>query len=284
MRAISIINLKGGVAKTTTTVNMAYLLAKQGYKVLVVDNDKQGNASKAFGLYDPEDTDNIARIMLEQIPLIDIAASTQYKNLDIIPANMDLLEANLRVVADVSRPQQTRIKKAMEKKSVEREALPGVDVVSAAEEYDFIIFDNAPDINMSIINALVVSNDVIVPVEIDQYSFDGLDILLEQIAAIKEDFNPDINFMGCLITKYRASEDVQAQGAAVLEERTKVFNARIRKTAQKPQESTFAKVPLVEYSVRCGAAQDYKKFVAEYLERIKEGSSEVQEIQGEVSV
>lgn len=271
MRVISIINLKGGVAKTTTTVNMAYLLAKAGYKVLIVDNDKQGNASKSLNLYDPENHDNIARVMLDpKVPLIDLAASTQYKNLDIVPANMDLLEANLRVIADVSRPQQTRIKKAIEKKSVEREALPGVEVINAVEEYDFIIFDNAPDINMSIINALVVSDDVIVPLEIDQYSFDGLDILLEQIDTIKEDFNPGINFRGCLITKYREREDVQAQGAAVLNNRCKTFGTKIRRTEQKPQESTFAKIPLVEYSVRCGAAQDYKKFVTEYLGMIGE--------------
>ena len=271
MRVISIINLKGGVAKTTTTVNMAYLLAKRGYKVLLVDNDKQGNASKAFGLYDPEDHDNVARVMLEAVPLIDLAASTQYKNLDIVPANMDLLEANLRVIADVSRPQQTRIKKAISKKSIERE-LQGEETTSAAEEYDFIIFDNAPDVNMSIINALVVSDDVIVPVEIDQYSFDGLDILLEQIAAVKEDFNPTLSFRGCLITKYRQREEVQAQGAEVLKERCNVFSTKIRRTEDKPKESTFAKIPLVEYSVRCGASQDYKKFVTEYLEMIGEAS------------
>lgn len=271
MRVISIINLKGGVAKTTTTVNMAYLLAKRGYKVLLVDNDKQGNASKAFGLYDPEDHDNVARVMLEAVPLIDLAASTQYKNLDIVPANMDLLEANLRVIADVSRPQQTRIKKAISKKSIERE-LQGEETTSAAEEYDFIIFDNAPDVNMSIINALVVSDDVIVPVEIDQYSFDGLDILLEQIAAVKEDFNPALSFRGCLITKYRQREEVQAQGTEVLKERCNVFSTKIRRTEDKPKESTFAKIPLVEYSVRCGASQDYKKFVTEYLEMIGEAS------------
>lgn len=271
MRVISIINLKGGVAKTTTTVNMAYLLAKRGYKVLLVDNDKQGNASKAFGLYDPEDHDNVARVMLEAVPLIDLAESTQYKNLDIVPANMDLLEANLRVIADVSRPQQTRIKKAISKKSIERE-LQGEETTSAAEEYDFIIFDNAPDVNMSIINALVVSDDVIVPVEIDQYSFDGLDILLEQIAAVKEDFNPALSFRGCLITKYRQREEVQAQGAEVLKERCNVFSTKIRRTEDKPKESTFAKIPLVEYSVRCGASQDYKKFVTEYLEMIGEAS------------
>lgn len=269
MRAISIINLKGGVAKTTTAVNMAYLLAKGGNKVLIVDNDKQGNTSKAFGLYDPNDKDNAARAMLDQnVALIDLAASTRYQNLDIIPANMDLLEANLRVIADVSRPQQTRFKKAIEKRSVNAEMLPGVTPESAAQYYDYIIFDNAPDLNMSIINALVVSDDVIVPVEIDQFSFDGLDILLEQIGQIKEDFNDKINFAGCLITKYRAREDVQNQGAAVLEDRYKVFKQRIRQTENKPKESTFAKIPLVEYSVRCGASQDYKRFVAEYLDQI----------------
>ena len=272
MKVLSIINLKGGVAKTISSVNMAHILATvHGFKVLLIDNDKQGNASKAFGLYDPEDHDNVARVMLEAVPLIDLAASTQYKNLDIVPANMDLLEANLRVIADVSRPQQTRIKKAISKKSIERE-LQGEETTSAAEEYDFIIFDNAPDVNMSIINALVVSDDVIVPVEIDQYSFDGLDILLEQIAAVKEDFNPALSFKGCLITKYRQREEVQAQGAEVLKERCNVFSTKIRRTEDKPKESTFAKIPLVEYSVRCGASQDYKKFVTEYLEMIGEAS------------
>lgn len=273
MRAISIINLKGGVAKTTTSVNMSYLLAKKGYRVLLVDNDKQGNASKAFGLYDPQDRDNIAKVMMEDIPLVDLAASTQYENLDIIPANMDLLEANLRVITDVSRPQQSRIKKAMGKQSIERE-LEGKETTSAAKEYDFIIFDNAPDINMSIINALVASDDVIVPVEIDQYSFDGLEILMEQMAAVREDFNPQLNFCGCLITKYKNREDVQTQGAEVLQSRSKTFNTKIRRTEGKPKESTFAKVPLVEYSVRCGASQDYKKFVNEYLTMIGRESDE----------
>ena len=270
MHAISIINLKGGVAKTTTAVNMAYLMAKGGNKVLLVDNDKQGNTSKAFGIYDPNNKDNAARAMLDQnVALIDLAVPTNYQNLDIIPANMDLLEANLRVIADVSRPQQTRFKKAIERKSITAEMPPGATPESAAQHYDYIIFDNAPDLNMSIINALVVSDDVIVPVEIDQFSFDGLDILLEQIGQIKEDFNEKINFAGCLITKYRAREDVQNQGAAVLEERYKVFKQRIRQTENKPKESTFAKIPLVEYSVRCGASQDYKKFVAEYLKMLK---------------
>lgn len=173
------------------------------------------------------------------------------------------------MIADVSRPQQTRIKKAINKAGIERE-LQGKKSTNAAKEYDFIIFDNAPDINMSIINALVVSDDVIVPVEIDQYSFDGLDILLEQVAAVKEDLNPQLNFAGCLVTKYKNREDVQAQGAEILQSRYKVFDTKIRYTENKPKESTFAKIPLVEHSVRCGASQDYKHFVDEYLKAIEE--------------
>ena len=249
MKTISIISLKGGVAKTTTSVNLAYILAKQGCKVLLIDNDKQGNASKAFDLYDPEDNNTIARVMVERgIDVQSVIKRTRYDNLDIVTANMNLLEANLRTVVDTGRQQQTRFKKAFE-----------------TVGYDYCIIDNAPDINMSIINALVMSNVVVIPVQIDQYSFDGLNILKEQIDVVKEDFNPGLHFGGCLITQYKNTE-VQEQGAEVIENIYPVYKTRIRRTEKKPQESTFAKMPLVEYSVRCGASQDYKKFVAEFME------------------
>ena len=232
MRIISIISLKGGVAKTTTSVNMAYILCKMGYKVLLIDNDKQGNASKTFGLYNSEDKNTVARI---------------------ITANMELLEANMRTIVDTGRQQQTRFKKALE---------------TVSSQYDFCVIDNAPDINMSIINALVVSNDIIIPIMIDQYSFDGLEILIEQIEQTKEDFNPALTFRGCLVTQYRKS-DVQQQGAEILDSGYPIFESRIRRTENKVNESTFAGKPVVEYSVRCGASQDYKKFVREYLEAVK---------------
>lgn len=252
MQTISIISLKGGVAKTTTAVNMAYILAAvHKKKVLVIDNDKQGNASKTFKRYDTEDKNTIARVMLERnIDISEVIKKTDYEGIDIITANMELLEANLRTVVDTGRQQQTRFKKAL----------------ASVEGYDFCIIDNAPDINMSIINALVTSNDIIVPVFMDLYSFDGLNILLEQVDQIKEDFNEDLQLAGCLVTQYQ-NNDVNNQGIQFLEALgAKVFKQRIRRTEKKVNESTIAKIPLVEYSVRCGAAQDYKKFVLEYLE------------------
>lgn len=258
MQTISIISLKGGVAKTTTAVNMAYILAEvHKKKVLVIDNDKQGNASKAFDRYNTEDKDTIARVMLERnFDVTEIIKGTNYEGIDMITANMDLLEANLRTIVDTGRQQQTRFKKAL-----------------AALDYDFCIIDNAPDINMSIINALVMTNDVIMPIFMDQYSFDGLNILLEQIAQVQEDFNERLNFAGCLVTQYQNNyvnnsniEKLQARGLPM-------YAQKIRRTEKKVNESTFEKKPLVEYSVRCGAAQDYKKFVLEYLGGVNHADS-----------
>ena len=108
MQTISIISLKGGVAKTTTAVNMAYTLAAvHNKKVLIIDNDKQGNTSKAFKKYDTEDKNTVARMMLERnIDVSEIIKKTDYENIDIITANMDLLEANLRTIVDTGRQQQ----------------------------------------------------------------------------------------------------------------------------------------------------------------------------------
>lgn len=252
MKTISIISLKGGAAKTTTAVNMAYILAAvHKKKVLFIDNDKQGNASKTFDRYDTEDKDTIARAMLEKdLDIFHIIKKTNYKGIDIITANMDLLEANLRTVVDTGRQQQTRFKKAL---------------AAVSSNYDFCIIDNAPDINMSIINALVMTNDVIIPIFMDRYSFDGLNILLEQIGQAQEDFNETLNFAGCLVTQYQ-NNDVNNMNIQKLQARgLPMYTQKIRRTEKKVSESTFAKMPLVEYSVRCGAAQDYKKFVLEYL-------------------
>ena len=213
MQTISIISLKGGVAKTTTAVNMAYTLAAvHNKKVLIIDNDKQGNTSKAFKKYDTEDKNTVARMMLERnIDVSEIIKKTDYENIDIITANMDLLEANLRTIVDTGRQQQTRFKKALSNSKVLDHGWAKFDYLPLTEAYDYCIIDNAPDINMSIINALVTSNDVIVPVFMDQYSFDGLDILMEQIAQVQEDFDENLHFAGCVITQYQ-NNDVNNQG------------------------------------------------------------------------
>lgn len=250
MKTISIINLKGGVAKTVSAINIAYtLVEKHGKRVLLIDNDKQGNTSKFFGLYDPE-SDGLSELLtVRGLDVDNVIYKTAYEGLDIITANMNLLRANKEILMDVSRPQQTRLRKKLE---------------SVKEQYDYVIIDNAPDLNMTVVNALVASDDVLIPIKIDQFSFDGLEQILEQIEDVSE-FNSEIRFAGCFVTMYQRSS-VNTQGAELLEQQGyPVFATRIRKTV-KVDEMTFTGKPLLEYAKRSTACVDYVALVDEYLE------------------
>lgn len=251
MKTLSVINLKGGVAKTISSVNMAHILATvHNYKVLLIDNDKQGNASKMFDMHSYKHKGTEELMVGRNMNVEEIIRKTKYENLDIITANMNLLKANLEVLLDQSRAQQTRFKKVLEQ---------------VEEVYDYCIIDNAPDINISTINALVASDDVLIPVKIDDFAFDGLSEIKEQIVNVKEDFNPSLNLKGCFITQFMRN-DVNMQGEQYLNQQDEypVFETHIRKT-EKVDESTFAKMPIINYSSRCGAAKDYLKLVEEYL-------------------
>lgn len=251
MRTLSIINLKGGVAKTVTAINFAYILSKvYGYRVLVLDNDKQGDASRQ--LRRRNGAMGIAEVMTKRSPnMRQIIQRTEYANLDIVSADMRLLKANMEVMLDQTRTQQNRIERALQQ-------VKGL--------YDFCIIDNAPDINISTINALVASDDVIVPIEIDDNTTEGLPELLEQIDNTREDLNQDLMFRGCLITKYDRRNDAHVQGAEILRGYN-IFKTVIR-TTPKVAESTFAQEPVYTYSRRSAAAMDYGHAVAEYLQML----------------
>ena len=136
------------------------------------------------------------------------------------------------------------------------------------------IIDNAPDINISTINALVASNTVMVPITIDDFAIDGLAELKEQISNTKEDLNPDLRFMGCFITQFDRTNEADLQGEEFLKmQDCNLFETHIRRTP-KMKPSTFAREPIIEYSARCGASLDYKKLVEEYLKKLSENVTE----------
>lgn len=252
MKTISIINLKGGVAKTISAINIAHILATvYGKKVLLIDNDKQGNTSKLFGLYSDQIKTTADMMTEKNINITDeLIRNSGYENLDIIPANMDLIYANKQVLLDVARPQQTRFRKALQQ---------------VKDYYDYCIIDNAPDLNMSVINALVASDDVIVPVKVDKFAFDGLEHLIERIEEVK-DWNSNLSFKGVFLTMYQKNS-VNSQGNEWLQEKSpyKTFKTVIRKTT-KVDESTFANKPLLSYAKNCTAAKDYLTLIEEYLQ------------------
>lgn len=250
MKVISLINLKGGVGKTISSINIACILASKGNSVLIIDNDKQGNTSKFFNVHDYDEPGISEVLTIKDFDIKRVIKNTKYSGLDVIQANMTLLRANKEVLMDVSRPQQTRLKKALKK---------------VEYKYDYCVIDNAPDINMSIINALVASDDVLVPIKVDKFAFDGLEQLTEQIEEVKE-FNEHLQFKGCFITMFRKNK-VNMQGAEWIRnnENYLMFKTIIRNTV-KVDETTFTGQSLQEYAKNSTAAKDYLSLVNEYLE------------------
>jgi len=252
MRTISIINLKGGVGKTVTSINMAYeLMHNRDCRVLLIDCDKQGNTSKFMKCHD-YDKKSLSDVLLGTAGIMEVSVRTKFALIDVVPANMSLLKADRQVLLDTTKPQQSRVREALEQ---------------VRDHYTYCVIDCAPDINISVINALVASDDVIIPVTIDKFAFDGIREILEQIRDVKKYYNPKLEFIGCLVTQYKKSE-LCDEGIKLLED----FCGRVLETkiswTQVVSRSTFAGEPISVHSPRCGAAGGYKNLAAEYERRI----------------
>ena len=175
MKTVSLLNLKGGVGKSFTSVNMAYELWRRGNRVLLWDNDKQGNLSKAFARYEAEQTTPAAKILSgEWQNLEELIQTTDYEGIDIITANLSLFGAAWKLVREGGADMTERYRRFL------RAGINNQTGDSICERYDYCIIDNPPDIGINVVNALVVTDEVIVPVKIDDNSLEGLDIVAGQ--------------------------------------------------------------------------------------------------------
>ena len=251
MIVLSIINLKGGVSKTISAINIAHIMAEEfGKRVLLIDNDKQGNTTKFFKLHD-EDAPSISDVLtVKGFHIRDAAKETRYKNLHVIPSNMSLLNADKQILMDCARPQQTRLKKAL---------------AEVANDYDFVVIDNAPNLDMSVNNALVASDHVLIPIKIDQFAFDGVAEILYQIDELKE-FNEHLRVVGGFVTMYQHTR-VNREGTQILQNggMLPMLETKIRRSTI-IDETTFAGIPVAEYTPRSMVTKDFKQLVSEYLE------------------
>lgn len=257
MKTISILNLKGGVAKTFTAANMAYELYRRGYKVLLIDNDKQGNLSKAYSRYDAENVAPVTRLLAGDWESADeLIQHTEYEGIDIVTANMSLFGATWNLTKEDSENQIERYKALVYAK------VQYYGDCTIYGKYDYCIIDNPPDIGLNVVNALAITDEVIVPVKVDEDALEGLDIVTEQIEDAKA-FNPALKLAGVLITSYQ-NTDGEAAGVEWLEQKTDFNILGIIRYSKKVAENTFMRKPIYEYSPCCGAAQGYKKFVTAY--------------------
>ncbi len=261
MRTVSVINLKGGVGKTVTSINLSYELVLRGRRVLLVDCDKQGNASRFFSC-NCKNKNSLSDVLTGDADIKGAVYLTSYSNtdkmaptLEVLPADMSLINAAKQIDQDKIRPASARLKDALE---------------TVGNEYDYCIIDCAPDVNIAVVNALVASNDVIIPVVIDKFTFYGIAEIMEKIDEVKRWLNHDLNFAGCLVTSYRNTDLCNEGTDILLEKFGKVFHTKIKWTPI-VSKGTFAGIPLAEFSPRCGAAKSYKEFAAEYERGLPNG-------------
>lgn len=253
MNTTAIMNLKGGVAKTITAVNMATLLAeKHGKRVLLIDADHQGNSSSFFFT---EDAFTLRDVLTgeSEICWADNVSGSGLEGLDILPSDMRL--ASLDLGEDVGDEEATkryfRLRDFLE---------------CAAEDdaYDHVIIDMPPSFSTAAKAALVAADEVIIPMKIDAFSVSGLVELLSQIESMRR-INARLKLRGALVTMYRNAGNTNDAVDFLRKSKIPVFDTTIRWTDRLVDESTFAHKPLAEHSPRCAAARDYAKFVAEYL-------------------
>ncbi|AMO90489.1 chromosome partitioning protein [Corynebacterium sp. HMSC08C04] len=249
---ISMCNQKGGVGKTTSTINMGACLAELGRKVLLVDLDPQGALSAGLGLTHDQIEDTIYDVMLDSQTSIHSAIQhTGVPNLDLVPANIDLSAAEIQMVNEVGREH-----------TLARALRP------IRRDYDFIIIDCQPSLGLLTVNALACSQGVIIPMECEFFSLRGLALLTDTVDKVSERINFDLEVMGILVTMFdrRTKHAREVMDRVVEYFGDKVFDTVITRTVRFP-ETSVAGEPITSWAPSSQAAQQYRNLAKEVIER-----------------
>lgn len=249
---ISMCNQKGGVGKTTSTINMGACLAELGRKVLLVDLDPQGALSAGLGLTHDQIEDTIYDVMLDSQTSIHSAIQhTSVPNLDLVPANIDLSAAEIQMVNEVGREH-----------TLARALRP------IRRDYDFIIIDCQPSLGLLTVNALACSQGVIIPMECEFFSLRGLALLTDTVEKVSERINFDLEVMGILVTMFdrRTKHAREVMDRVVEYFGDKVFDTVITRTVRFP-ETSVAGEPITSWAPSSLAAQQYRNLAKEVIER-----------------
>lgn len=221
-KVISLFNQKGGVGKTTTNVNLCAALALKGKKVLSIDIDPQGNSTSGFG-FDKNNLENtIYDILIEGIDINKVICSTEIKGLDLIPSNIQLAGAEIELTNTKHREKTLN------------EKLNLLD-----ENYDFIIIDCPPSLGLLSLNALTASHSVLIPIQCEYYSLEGVGQLMDTVKLVKKTLNPNLDIEGVLLNMYDGRTNLSAQ---VVEEVKKYFKNKVYRTVI-PRNVRLAEAP-----------------------------------------
>lgn len=254
IKVICIANQKGGVGKTTTTVNLASALAQLGYRTLVIDMDPQGNASSGLGIKKHEAEDkNIYHVLIGEKNIQEAVFPTHTKNLWIATSNPDLVGAEIELVDMPQR--EYRLKNA---------------ILSVSSLYDYVIIDCPPSLGLLTLNALAAANSFLVPLQCEYYALEGLSQLLNTAGLVKKGINPQLHIEGIVLTMFDKRNNLSHQ---VVEEirahfKEKVFNAIIPRNVRLSEAPSHG-VSIFGYDAKSIGALMYMEMTKELIERTK---------------
>ncbi len=252
-KIIAVANQKGGVGKTTTTINLGAALAEAGAKVLIVDLDPQGNASTGLGIEAHSREFTTYELILEEIELSRVIQPTSNENLSIIPATVDLSSADMELISNEKR--SFLLHDALRQRAMD------------TFELDFILIDCPPSLNLLTVNAMVAAHSVLVPLQSEFFALEGLSQLMLTIREVRQTANPDLRIEGIVLTMYDGRNNL----SALVEQDARdnlgelVFRTRIPRNVRVSEAPSFA-MPVISYDSTSKGAKAYRDLAIELME------------------
>lgn len=262
-RVLTISNQKGGVGKTTTAVNLAAALARQGARVLVIDLDPQGNASTALGVEHRAETPSVYEVIINDMPMSDVVQkSPEFGALFCVPATIHLAGAEIELVSLVAREQ--RLRRALD-----------LYLGEMAEPYDYVFIDCPPSLGLLTINAFVAAREVLIPIQCEYYALEGLSQLLKNIALIEKHLNPDLVVSTILLTMYDSRTNLATQVAREVRDHfpKEVLNTAIPRSVRVSEAPSYGQ-SVVSYDLNSAGSLSYLEAAAEMAHRGAPGSGD----------
>ena len=250
-KVIAVANQKGGVAKTTTAVNLSAMLARLGQKVMLLDMDPQGNATSGLGAERRQIEHCVYDVLINDAPLQAVTINTPYDGLRLLPSTIQLAGAEVELVSAISR--ESRLKRAL------------------AEErykYDFIFVDCPPSLGLLTINALTAADSVLVPLQCEYYALEGVSQLLSTLELVRSNLNHDLLIEGVLLTMYDPRTNLSPQVAKEMRRffRHRVYDVIINRSVRLSEAPSHG-MPVIYYDPKSKGAQQYALLAGEFLAR-----------------
>jgi chromosome partitioning protein len=250
-KIVSVVNQKGGVAKTTTAVSLAAGLAAEGKKTLLIDIDPQGNATSGLGLSLPAGSPSVYEVLISDLQASQVVLASNYENLAMLPSSLQLAGAEIELVG--AKEREYKLKRALQ---------------GLADLYNYIIIDCPPSLGLLTLNALAAADSILIPLHCEYYALEGVGHLMNTYNLVKRHLNPDLAIEGVLLTMFDARTNLSIQVVDSVKEffGRQVFDAIIPRNVRLSEAPSHG-LPIYYYDPKSKGSESYCRFVLEFLSR-----------------